>query len=257
MVRVEGGTFQMGSCPSGLGSGLGDPVRSVTVSVFYIGRFPVTQGQWFDVMGTQPSYFTGNNSWGIASGVTPEFNWRDLPVEQVSWFDAVEFANELSRRAGRTPAYTITGTGNNRTVTWNRGANGYRLPTEAEWEFATRGGNQSQDFQFSGGNVAGNVAWTWENSGERTHPVGTRTANELGLHDMSGNVWEWVYDWHGPYPSTAQTNPAGAPSGSFRVLRGGSWSGSAGDARSADRSFDFFGTPGDWWNFLGFRLVRP
>jgi len=228
MVRVEGGTRVIGG-------------RNVTLSSFNMGRHPVTQGEWYDVMGTRPSHFTGAN-------------WRNLPVEGVSWWDAIEYANAKSRRAGLVPAYTISGTGANRAVTWNRGANGYRLPTEAEWEFAARGGMVCHgNFRFSGSNAVGEVAWYEGNSGGSTQLVGMLRPNALGIYDMSGNVWEWVWDWHGTLPTSAQTNPVGASSGSYRVIRGGGWNNSAGFLPLAVRSMasqaSRFGG--------GFRLVRP
>jgi len=252
VVRVDGGYFQMGYCPSGQSV---TPIRTVTVSGFYMGVFPVTQGEWYDVMGTWPSFFTGTNAfdenWNVIDPATPVFNRRDLPVEQVSWFDAVEFANALSIQAGLEPAYTIDGT----TVTRNRNANGYRLPTEAEWEFAARGGIVCQgNFVFSGSDDAGDVAWTSENSGRRTHEVGMLDSNALGLYDMSGNVWEWVWDWFGTYPAEDETNPEGAVSGASRVFRGGSFLDSSVFARSAVRP-NF--SPGVRVDDLGFRLVRP
>jgi len=252
IVRVDGGYFQMGYCPSGQSV---TPIRTVTVSGFYMGVFPVTQGEWYDVMGTWPSFFTGTNAfdenWNVIDPATPVFNRRDLPVEQVSWFDAVEFANALSIQAGLEPAYTIDGT----TVTRNRNANGYRLPTEAEWEFAARGGIVCQgNFVFSGSDDAGDVAWTSENSGRRTHEVGMLDSNALGLYDMSGNVWEWVWDWFGTYPAEDETNPEGAVSGASRVFRGGSFLDSSVFARSAVRP-NF--SPGVRVDDLGFRLVRP
>ncbi|MCL2599961.1 MAG: formylglycine-generating enzyme family protein, partial [Treponema sp.] len=131
---------------------------------------------------------------------------------------------------------------------------GYRLPTEAQWEFAARGGNQSRNYRYSGGNTLNEVAWHWGNSGSRTHPVGTRVPNELGLYDMSGNVWEWVWDWFGTYPSVAETDPVGASSGSDRVLRGGGWVHSVWGLRPVGRSD---GNPADRWSDFGVRLVRP
>jgi len=171
-VRVDGGTFQMGSCPSGQNV---TPVRNVTVSLFYMSRHPVTQREWVQIMGSNPSGFRGDNR----------------PVERVSWFDAIEFANAKSLRSGLTPAYTISGSGENRTVGWNRGASGYRLPTEAEWEFASRGGTVCRgNFRFSGSNTAGEVAWYNGNSAGSTQEVGLLKPNALGLYDMSGNVRE-------------------------------------------------------------------
>jgi len=253
-VRVEGGAFERGRCPSGWNV---TPVRQVTVSGFYMGRFPVTQGEWYDVMGTRPSYFT-----------LPGNAWRNLPVDSASWYDAIVFANRLSIARGLTPVYSIAGSTNPGawgavptsrnaiwdTVTMNSNANGYRLPTEAEWEFAARGGTVcTGNFRYSGSNVAREVAWHAENSGRRTHPVGQLRPNALGLYDMSGNVREWVWDWHGPYPIIVQTNPTGAPSGSNRVFRGGSWFVSNWALRPVNRNIDF---PASGFGDLGFRLVR-
>jgi len=239
-VRVQGGTFQMGS-PAGTPNSRDNerPVRRVTVSTFYMSRHLVTQREWVELMGSNPSRFRGDNR----------------PVENVSWFDAIEFANAKSRRAGLTPVYAISGTGANRTVTWNRTANGYRLPTEAEWEFAARGGIVCRgNFTFSGSNTLGDVGWYQGNSGGGTQDVGMRRPNAIGLYDMSGNVWEWVWDWLGAYPSAAQTDPVGASSGSNRVHRGGSWNFSSWNVRSAIRSGSH---PSHRVVYLGFRLVRP
>ena len=256
-VRIEGGTFLMGSPASTPNSDANErPVRQVTVSGFYMSRFQVTQGEWYEVMhhlpggvgaGTRrPGFFNGTNVSGGGTA-TPTFDWRNLPVERVSWFEAVEFANRLSVSRGLTPAYTISGT----TVTWNRQANGYRLPTEAEWEFAARGGIVCHgNFTFSGSNIAAEVAWHSTNSGSRTREVGTLKPNALGLYDMSGNVWEWVWDCHGTYPNIARTNPVGA----YSVARGGSWAGPAAAARSVVRE----GLIPSYQSLaLGFRLVRP
>ena len=243
LVRVEGGTFRMDHA-----------ARSVTVGSFYMGLHPVTQGQWYDVMGTRPGFFDGRNAVNLANWsvvpASPTHDWRDLPVEQVSWFDAIEFCNRLSAMAGLTPAYTIAGVGNDRVVAWNRNANGYRLPTEAEWEFAARGGNACRgNFAFSGSDNAGEVAWYVGNSGGRTHPVGRLRPNALGLYDMGGNVFEWVWDWHGPYP-----NPAGTPLGTGRVRRGGGWLNSSEHVRSTTRAR---GNPSAQLSELGFRVARP
>jgi formylglycine-generating enzyme required for sulfatase activity len=232
MVLVEGGTFRMGS-----DNGENDekPVHTVTVKGFYMGKYEVTQKEWVEVMGNNPSNFKGDN----------------LPVENISWNEAVEYCNKLSIKEGLTPAYR--GSGNNITCDFN--AAGYRLPTEAEWEYGAKGGNKDYiSYEYSGGNSVESVAWYTGNSGSRTHPVGTKQANSLGLYDMSGNVWEWCWDWYGNYRNEAQTNPAGASSGTTRVERGGSWGYGAAFVRSADR--DYF-TPSNRDSNLGFRLVRP
>jgi len=230
MIRIPGGSFQMGE---------GNNVRRVTISAFSMGRYPVTQKEWREVMGTDPSHYKGDN----------------LPVENISWFDAIEYCNRLSQREGLMPAYTIRGTGNDRTLRWNSRANGYRLPTEAEWEYAVRGGNGSLgNFTYSGSNNVDEVAWHSGNSGRSTQVVGTKKPNALGLYDMSGNVWEWCWDWFGAYPSGAQTNPKGPSSGTSRVTRGGSWNFSSQHLRSAYRLNI---VPTVKSNSVGFRLVRP
>jgi formylglycine-generating enzyme len=233
-VRVEGGTFQMGTVSGGYDDER--PVHTVTVKSFYIGKYEVTQKEWYEVMGNNPSYFKGDN----------------LPVENVSWFDAVKYCNELSQREGLTPVYS--GSGDNITCNWN--ANGYRLPTEAEWEYAAKGGNGSPgNYTYSGSNNIDDVAWYDGNSGDRTQAVGTKAANSLGIHDMSGNVWEWCWDRYGYYLSGSQNDPRGAGSGTDRVARGGGWSNSAAGTRSAYR-FSYYPSNRNYY-YGGFRLVRP
>ena len=249
MIAVKGGMFTMGET-SEQGSdslGQGKPTHNVTLSDYYIGKFEVTQELWQAVMGDNPSYFKGNN----------------LPVETVDWYDAVEFCNKLSELKGLTPYYKIEKNvkdPNNSNsydykkykVTVNHGANGFRLPTEAEWEYAARGGNKSRGYKYSGNNNIGDVAWYTDNSGSKTHQVGTKLPNELGIYDMSGNVLEWCQDWEDNYSSGSQTNPTGPSSGSDRVYRGGSWSDSAKYCRVSDRDYDI---PDDGDNDLGFRLA--
>jgi formylglycine-generating enzyme required for sulfatase activity len=217
MVSIPGGTFTMG-CTSEQTNCYSDelPTHQVTLSSYSIGKYEITQKQWREVMGTNPSYFTGDNK----------------PVEQVSWYEVVAFCNALSIREGFTPAYTINGT----TVSCNFLSNGYRLPTEAEWEYAARGGAQSPNTQYSGSNMLSEVAWYNSNSSSTTHDVGTKLPNQLGIYDMSGNVWEWVWDYSGSYTSASQTNPTGPTSGSDRRLRGGSWNNNAENCRSANRN---------------------
>jgi formylglycine-generating enzyme required for sulfatase activity len=237
MIFIPGGTFTMGDV---WGDGYSDelPTHEVTLSSFYISNYEVTQELYLEVMGTNPSYFSGDN----------------LPVEEVSWYDAVEFCNALSQREGLTPAYTISGT----SVTWNQNANGYRLPTEAEWEYAAGGGSSNRT-KWAGTNnesSLGIYAWYSSNSDNKTHPVGVKEPNSLGLYDMSGNVYEWCWDWYdsGYYSNSPSNNPTGPSTGSDRVLRGGSW-GSSGATycRVADRgSFD----PSVRGSYYGFRLLR-
>jgi formylglycine-generating enzyme required for sulfatase activity len=228
LIFVDGGTFQMGA------AGVAEPVHSVSLSSFYLGKYEVTQKQWVTVMGSSPSAFKGDN----------------LPVESVSWYDAVDFCNRLSAKEGLEPCYTISGT----TVSCDFSKNGYRLPTEAEWEYAARGGRSSRGYTYSGENDAGRVGWYSGNSGNTTHPVGGKQANELGLYDMSGNVWEWCWDWYGSYGSEAQTDPRGPSSGSNRLWRGGSWyNDDVSYLRASSRSR---AGPGDRPFNIGFRVAR-
>jgi len=199
-VLVEGGTFLMGSTTT-KGDPIERPFHSVTVSSFYIGIYEVTQKDWQAVMDSNPSKFSGERK----------------PVEQVTWFQAVEFCNKLSQNEGLTPCYSING----ENVTCDFTKDGYRLPTEAEWEFAARGGNKSLGFKYSGSNERNDVGWIDSNSKGMTHPVGQKLANELGFYDMSGNVYEWCndgYEKHLPYD---RENPIGG--GSDKIYKGGCW----------------------------------
>ena len=234
MKRVEGGTFQMGSNDSEA-SNMEKPVHSVTVSSFYMGETEVTQALWQAVMGNNPSRFKGDN----------------LPVELVGWDDCQEFIGKLNNLTGKN----------------------FRLPTEAEWEYAARGGNRSNGYKYAGSNRIDDVAWYWKNSGDnylsgtdddwdydriksnncRTRMVKGKKANELGLYDMSGNVLEWCQDWFGyGYDSGSQTNPTGPSSSSDRVLRGGSWY--EGSCRVSSRSNDI---PSMRSSYSGLRLCLP
>ena len=217
MIAVKGGTFQMGAT-SEQGSDAYDnekPVHSVTLSDYYIGETEVTQELWTAVMGNNPSWYSGN---------------PQRPVEQVSWNACQEFIKKLNQLTGKN----------------------FRLPTEAEWEYAARGGKKSKGYKYSGSNTIDDVAWYKNNSGSKTHDVKTKQANELGIYDMSGNVWEWCQDWYGSYSSSSRANPTGPSSGSSRVLRGGSWGGNARYCRVSNRGSNF---PDSRNNYNGFRLV--
>ena len=232
MVLVRGGTFQMGSTVDVDEK----PSHSVTVSDFLMGKHEVTQRLWQEVMGANPSHFK---------------YCQDCPVEQVSWYKAVEFCNALSVREGLSPCYS--GSWDAITCDWT--ANGYRLPTEAEWEYAAGGGSSGRT-KFAGTDSEGSLgsyAWYSANTDSKTHPVGQKSPNRLGLYDMSGNVWEWCSDWSGPYTSGVQINPRGANSGSRRVHRGGDWDDVASRCRVANRSYS---SPGNRYFYLGFRLAR-
>ena len=250
-------------------SGGGDderPVRQVTISSFQMGINPVTVGEFrrfinatnyrTDAERSGGGWVRENNQWvqkADANWRNPYFTQNDNhPVVLVSWFDVIEYCNWLSRQEGLTPAYTISGIGNNRTVTWNRSANGYRLPTETEWEYACRAGTTTA---YSTGASITTTQANFNNSLGRTTPVGNYAANAWGLHDMHGNVYEWCWDWFGNYPAEAQTDPTGPASGSDRVIRGGSWFSVAQNLRSANRSVDY--DPNYRVSYIGFRLSRP
>jgi sulfatase modifying factor 1 len=235
LVLVNGGTFK--NTKSNYYE------KGITISSFYIGKYDVTQSEWFEIMGSSPSKFKGDN----------------LPVEMVSWYDSIEYCNKRSLKEGLQPYYRIDKTKkdpNNLpdpkfgdldnikwTVTINTGANGYRLPTEAEWEYAAGGGQLSRSYTYSGSDNIDDVAWYWRNAGDihltgiwywptieqnhdRTHPVGSKKPNELGLYDMSGNVREWCWDWYGDL-ATNSPDPQRSPGGYGRVWKGGGWIGDA------------------------------
>ena len=223
MVFVAGGTFAMGCTGDQINCGDDEkPARDVTLGDFYIGRYEVTQKQWKAVMGNNPSAFMGDS----------------LPVDKVNWAEAQDFIAELNKLTGKK----------------------YRLPTEAEWEYAARGGNKSRGYRYSGSSIIDKVAWYKENShvyegyGSRgkTHPAGGKQPNELGICDMSGNVWEWVGDWSGSYESAGLANPAGPPSGSDRAIRGGGWGSEAQGCRVSVRGAN---APDHRGGDLGFRLA--
>ena len=217
MIFVEGGTFTMGATSE---QGVVDPsdnerpTHKVTLSDFYIGKYEVTQQIWEYVMGYNPSYFKGDY----------------LPVECVTWNDCQEFITKLNQLTGKS----------------------FRFPTEAEWEYAARGGINSKEYRYAGSSYADEVAWYQGNSNSTTHEVGTKLPNELGLYDMSGNVWEWCGDWWGSYPSSLQYNPTGPSEGSLKVYRGGNYKDEPQYCRTAFRqSFN----PNNLGPGLGIRLV--
>ncbi len=215
MIRVKGGSFQMGS-PDNAPDACDDekPQHRVTLSDYYIGETQVTQSLWKAVMGYNPSKLKGES----------------LPVELVSWEDCQKFIKQLNKKTGKT----------------------FRLPTEAEWEYAARGGRKSRGFGLARHSDIDIVAWYYGNSGSKTHPVKQKKANELGLYDMIGNVWEWCQDWHASYSSSAKTDPSGPSTGDHHVLRGGSWNYSYRFCRVACR---YYGKPGRRSDNVGFRLA--
>lgn len=205
MIRVEGGTFEMGATSE---QGLDDPdnneypVHTVTLSSYYICQTEVTQALWQAVMNDNPSLIHGN---------------KMLPVDCVKWDMCQNFIAALNEIL--------------------EGQFAFRMPSEAEWEFAARGGNDSQGYKYAGSNVVDEVAWYDANSDAKTHPVASKKPNELGLYDMSGNLWEWCSDWQGHYQPEAQTNPAGPDEGTHHVMRGGSWTYDATFCRVSRRNY--------------------
>ena len=253
-VFIKGGTFIMGSPSSESGRSENEVRRRVSVSAFYMSKYPVTQKEYKVLMGKNPSYFKGEN----------------LPVERVSWYDALEYCNKRSIKEGLTPAYIIEGDN----VKWNKKANGYRLPTEAEWEYACRAGtttpfNTGNNITTDQANYDGNFPYNNNAKGiyrDKTTPVGSFAPNSWGLYDMHGNVWEWCWDWYGEYNKGNQINPFdnsnfikriniswGVASDSGRVIRGGSLDDDAPDLRSARRAYS---QPYNRFVDRGFRVVR-
>jgi formylglycine-generating enzyme required for sulfatase activity len=263
MVWVKGGTFTMGS-PAEEANSFHDerPQHQVTLANFYISKYQITQKEWEDVMGDNPSNFVGDQ----------------LPVEKVSWYDTLIFCNKLSMKNKLNPAYRIAGSTDpsawgpvpvypDTNAVWDaveivKGANGYRLPTEAQWEYACRAGditpfNAGENVTADQANYDGRYPYKKFPPGvfrQTTIPVGSFSPNAWNLHDMHGNVWEWCFDWYGNYTADAQTEPQGAVTGAYRVARGGSWTNNARFLRSAARGSS---APAFRDAIIGLRVVRP
>jgi len=220
MVKIEGASFTMG-CNEVKDSGCyywEKPAHKVLISTFYMAKYPVTQKEWTAVVGDKPWFSK---------------DCGDCPVENVSWYDAQVFINKLNQLTGRY----------------------YRLPTEAEWEYAARGGNRSRDYKYAGSNKLSDVAWFEANSNKQTHPVGQKLPNELGLYDMCGNVWQWCNDWFDDkyYSHSPEDNPQGGIKDAYRACRGGSWWSEEKDSRLSNR--DRY-PPDARDDDVGFRLVK-
>ena len=262
MVFVPTGSFQLGM-DVGTGEPVFTPVSNVTLSGFFIGKYEITQSQWYAVMGSWPSNLFINNNYGKGD---------DCPIYHVTSYYAIIFCNRLSIMEGLTPAYRILDSTNPDdwgTPAWNdtwngatidSDANGYRLPTEAQWEYAAKGGNPLAPgwvgYTYPGSNTPNDVAWhNYNGGGNGPYPVGTRAPNSLGIYDMSGNVWEWCWDWRDNYTAEDKIDPIGPPSSPLgRIIRGGAWTSTAGDSRSAYRVFQSAASSS---NDRGFRIARP
>jgi formylglycine-generating enzyme required for sulfatase activity len=244
-VLIKGGSFVMGSPAEEPERGQDETSHRVTVSDFYLARSEITQREYAALMGSNPSEFRGD----------------DLPVENVNWFDALRYGNARSAREGLEPAYAIDG----ETVSWNQEANGYRLPTEAEWEYAARAGTMAP---FHTGNIItdrqanlyNHYGYNNNSSGRviggsrgSTVPVESFGPNAWGLFDMHGNVAEWCWDWYGEYDTAGQTDPMGPATGTYRIHRGGGWNDFPKHVRSAYRGA---APPGNGIFNIGFRLAR-
>lgn len=239
MIYVQGGTFQMGDT-FGDGYNYERPVHQVNIRSFSIGKYPVTFAEYDAFCDATGRAKPSDQGWGRG----------DRPVINVTWYDAVEYCNWRSKKDGLKPAYISKGLN----VSCDFDASGYRLPTEAEWEYAAKGGKHSKEYKYSGSNEIDVVAWYIDNSGDMTHPVGQKQPNELGIYDMSGNVYNWCWDWYDVayYQYSDTNNPIGPQSGGFRVARGGCYGDKIKNVRSVVRFCVPPFVPGP---ILGFRLV--
>jgi formylglycine-generating enzyme required for sulfatase activity len=260
VVLVTGGTFTMGS--NDAADNGASPTHAVTLGSFNMDKYEVTYEKWGDVY-----------AWGLTHGYTDLVRGTNgynpagsnNPETGVNWYDIAKWCNARSEKEGLTPVYY---TDNTRASVYRTGdidlpidavkwtERGYRLPTEAEWEFAARGGNSSAGYLYSGSNTKGDVAWYGANSGSSTHTVGTKAANELGIYDLSGNIYEWCWDWYGNYVGTPQTDPKGPASGNGRAMRGGSFFYDDGSGRVAYRGVDFVISNNRSYGAYGFRCVQ-
>lgn len=234
LVFVQGGSFMMGD--SSLLAHLETPVHKVNLNDFYISKYEITQKEWNEIMDFNPSAWLGDN----------------LPVSGLVWMDAIRYCNERSKKENLSLCYTIIGDND---VTLDLNSNGYRLPTEAEWEYTAKGGQQIQGLKYSGSDNLDEVGWVSSNSDKMTHNVGNKKPNELGIYDMSGNVYEWCWDKFAQYDSVEKTNPIGSleESQSFRIIRGGSFQYLSDQALVSFRSINIFND--DYYN-CGIRVVR-
>ncbi|AWM14441.1 formylglycine-generating enzyme family protein [Flavobacterium sp. NRK F10] len=243
LIKVEGGSFKMGSKGSDALADIDEQKEhDVQVNSFLMSKFEVTVWEW--------KQFVKANKLNMPP--KPEWGWHDnLPINNVTWEEAVAYCNWLSKKEKLTPVYSKRGPN----YVCNFKANGYRLPTEAEWEYAAKGGKTSKKTKYSGGDEADKIAWHKSNSKGAPHTVGTKLPNELGIYDMSGNVWEWCWDWYNQdyYLIEAGNNPKGPEMGERRSVRGGSWDSKTSYLRPANRISTY---PNKTHEFYGFRVAR-
>jgi formylglycine-generating enzyme len=243
MVKIDGGSYMMGSKDEDYKADSDEQKEhEVSVNTFELNKYEVTVWEWKQYVKEKK----------LKMPVAPKTGFNDkAPINNITWVDAINYCNWLSKKEGLTPVYTSKGP----FYYCNFKANGYRLPTEAEWEFAAKGGIKTKKFTYSGGNNLDEVAWHKGNSGGKTQTIGTKTANELGLHDMTGNVWEWCWDWYNKeyYKTETKDNPTGPEMGDKKCVRGGSYDSDKNYLRPANRISTF---PDKTHEFYGFRLAR-
>lgn len=243
MIKIEGGTFMMGSKDADLTADTDEQKEhSVSLNTFEISKFEVTVWEWKKYVKAKKMKMPKAPKWG----------WQDqLPMNNITWEEAINYCNWLSTINGYQPAYSKQGP----FYTCNFEANGFRLPTEAEWEFAAKGGSKSKGYKYSGGNDLDVVSWNKSNSKGQPHTVGTKMPNELGVYDMTGNVWEWCWDWYNKdyYKTETNNNPKGPEMGEKKTVRGGSWDSQPNYCRPANRISTY---PNKTHEFYGFRTVR-
>ncbi|MEO8235084.1 MAG: SUMF1/EgtB/PvdO family nonheme iron enzyme [Flavobacterium sp.] len=243
MVKVDGGKFLMGSPDENkIAENDEQKQHEVTVANFEINKLEVSVWEWKEYCKKTKKQMPANQVWGIND---------NYPITNITWNDAINYCNWLSKQDGYKPVYTFAGPN----IICDFTSNGYRLPTEAEWEYAAKGGKKSKNYNFSGSNVSNEISWQQNNSEKRPHAVGTKLANELGIYDMSGNVWEWCYDWYNKdyYKSEDGKNPTGPIRGEKKSVRGGSWDSKESYLRTSNRIST---TPDRTYEFYGFRLAR-
>ncbi|SFA71068.1 Formylglycine-generating enzyme, required for sulfatase activity, contains SUMF1/FGE domain [Flavobacterium swingsii] len=243
MVKVEGGKFLMGSPDENkIAENDEQKQHEVTVGNFEINKLEVSVWEWKQYCKKTKKKMPAKQVWGIND---------NYPITNITWNEAIAYCNWLSKQDGYKPAYTVVGPN----IICDFTANGYRLPTEAEWEYAAKGGKKSKNNIFSGSNISNDIAWQQNNSDKKPHAVGTKLANELGIYDMSGNVWEWCYDWYNKdyYKSEDGNNPTGPIRGEKKSVRGGSWDSKESYLRTSNRIST---TPNRTYEFYGFRLAR-